>query len=118
MLWKQIMLAFCGVSIIALGLGNYLGAKGRLFIYRHIVDETDGETLRKYQRAIFPPYALLGLGFITFAIAVPYIRDPQSARIAAVAAIAVFLAAVIWLVVCNKKHLGRFTGPNFRELFK
>ena len=118
MTWQQIVLALCGVGLIGIGLGNFLGTKSRFVIYRHIVDETDGETLRKYQKAILGPYVLLGLGFIAFAVAVPHIGDPQSGKIAAILGIAVLLVAFVWIVACNKKYLGRFSGPNFRRLFR
>jgi hypothetical protein len=118
MTWQQIVLALCGLGLIGIGFGNFFGVKSRFVIYRHIVDETDGETLRRYQKAILGPYVLLGLGFIAFAVAVPSISDPHSGKIAAVAGVAVFLAAFVWIAVCNKKYLGRFSGPNFRRLFR
>ncbi len=118
MAWQQIVLAVCGLGLIGIGLGNFFGVKNRFVIYRHIVDETDGETLRRYQKAILGPYVLLGLGFIAFAVAVPYIIGPQGSNIAAAAVITIFLAAFIWIAVCNKKYLGRFSGPNFRRLFR
>ena len=114
MLWQQIVLVLCGLAMIAIGIGHFRAWISRLIIYRHIVDELDEETRKKYQKSVVPPYILLGLCFITYAIAYPYIKAVRSAYAFGGIWLAGLLVYFIWHMVCNKKYLGRYTSLNFK----
>ena len=114
----QIMLAVCGLCIIALGIGNLLGSASRFVIYTNIVQELDIETRKKYQKAIFPPYVLIGLLVVVLAIILPRLQDTSAAYIAAGILIPLFVGSVIWVFICNKKYLGRFVAPKTKRFFK
>ncbi len=115
-MWQQIASALCGLLFIGVGFGNLKGYSSRFVVHRHIVEDTDEETRKKYQKSIFAPYVIFGLSFIVFSFTVPHIQNNEDLNRAAVIVLAGFVIFFIWLLVCNKKYLGRFSAPNFKKM--